>query len=61
MKISHKQVFPCGLNLILHEIYLLLLRVKVVVLSSNDLWVEEVGKATHNALGTGILSDKLAS
>lgn len=40
--------------------YLLLLRVKVVILCSNDLRVEEVGRATHNALSTGVLSDKLA-
>ena len=37
--------------------YLLLLRVKVVVFCSDDLRVDKVGRATHNALHTGVLSD----
>lgn len=39
--------------------YLLLLRVKVVIFCSDDLGVEEVGRATHNALGAGVLSDTI--
>lgn len=37
--------------------YLLLLTVKVVVLCSDDLWVEEVGRITHNALSAGLLNN----
>lgn len=36
--------------------YLLLLTVKVVVLCSDDLWIEEVGRITHNALWAGLLN-----
>lgn len=38
--------------------YLLLLTVKVVVLCSDDLWVEEVGRITHDALRTGLLNNR---
>lgn len=39
--------------------YLLLLTVEVVVLRSNDLWVEEVGRITHNALCAGLLNNRV--
>lgn len=40
-----------------HFRYLFLLRVKVVIFCSDDLGVEEVWRATHNALGTRVLRD----
>lgn len=52
---KHKSNLSCKYSTL--KKYLFLLGVKVIVFRSDDLEVECVGRVTHNAMGTGVLTE----